>query len=100
MLLLSTHRNALTDHCIVLEAAYEKAKILLEQGCVFSEFGTRRRRSFYIQDLVVQTLLRTSKEIPSEGQFFGTSNVSTLRLPSRCNESNNVHRSILRLSII
>jgi len=57
------------------ELAYAKARALLEAGCVFSEFGTRRRRSFYTQDLVVRTLVRASKEILGEGQVSGTSNI-------------------------
>ncbi|KAI0081529.1 nicotinate phosphoribosyltransferase [Panus rudis PR-1116 ss-1] len=58
------------------ELAYEKGRQLLEAGCVFSEFGTRRRRSYYIQDLVVQTLLKVSKDHPDlPGKVMGTSNV-------------------------
>ncbi len=57
------------------EAAYEKAKTYLEAGCVFSEFGTRRRRSYHIQDLVVQTLIRASNDFKGKGKLMGTSNV-------------------------
>jgi len=57
------------------ETAYNKARALLEAGCVFSEFGTRRRRSFYIQDLVVKTVIRASNDIPGKGMVSGTSNV-------------------------
>ncbi|THH27001.1 hypothetical protein EUX98_g7181 [Antrodiella citrinella] len=58
------------------EAAYEKTKRLLEAGCTFSEFGTRRRRSYHIQDLVVATMLRVAKDIPeAKGKVSGTSNV-------------------------
>jgi len=57
------------------EVAYEKAKRLLNAGCVFSEFGTRRRRSFFIQDLVVKTLLRAERDHPGKGRVSGTSNV-------------------------
>ena len=58
------------------EEAYEKAKRLLEAGCTFSEFGTRRRRSFHIQDLVVKTLLRAAQENSQlKGKVSGTSNV-------------------------
>ncbi|KIM39708.1 hypothetical protein M413DRAFT_179613 [Hebeloma cylindrosporum] len=57
------------------ELAYSKAKALLEANCNLSEFGTRRRRSFLAQDIVVQALVRASKEIPSTGGLAGTSNV-------------------------
>ncbi|EGN99004.1 hypothetical protein SERLA73DRAFT_108274 [Serpula lacrymans var. lacrymans S7.3] len=57
------------------ERAYEKATALLQAGCTFSEFGTRRRRSFHIQDLVVSALIRASQEFPTQGKFSGTSNV-------------------------
>ena len=58
------------------EAAYEKGKIYLESGCIISEFGTRRRRSYYTQDLVVKTLLQVAKDLPdAPGKVMGTSNV-------------------------
>ena len=60
---------------IALEIAYEKAKTLLEANIQFSEFGTRRRRSFYIQDLVVDTLIKASRDLPGKGKVVGTSNV-------------------------
>ncbi|KAK9458104.1 Quinolinate phosphoribosyl transferase [Dipodascopsis uninucleata] len=40
-----------------VERAEEKAIILLENECSFSEFGTRRRRSLETQDLVMQGLI-------------------------------------------
>ncbi|KAJ7219967.1 nicotinate phosphoribosyltransferase [Mycena pura] len=55
--------------------AYEKGKALLQADCVFSEFGTRRRRSFEAQDIVVEALVQASKDIPSKGKLSGTSNV-------------------------
>ncbi|KAI0684228.1 nicotinate phosphoribosyltransferase [Cytidiella melzeri] len=57
------------------ENAYEKAKTYLSAACVFSEFGTRRRRSYHTQDVVVESLLRASRDFPSEGKLMGTSNV-------------------------
>ncbi len=57
------------------EQAYEKAVALLRAGCQFSEFGTRRRRSYRVQDLVVATLIRADNENPGKGKLVGTSNV-------------------------
>jgi len=47
--------------------ADQKAKTLSDNNCKFADFGTRRRRSFYTQDLVVKTM-KNSKD------FVGTSN--------------------------
>jgi nicotinate phosphoribosyltransferase len=58
------------------ELAYEKATRLLEAGCAFSDFGTRRRRSYHIQDVVVEQLLRAQKDHPGKGRLSVTSNVS------------------------
>ncbi|KAJ7475658.1 nicotinate phosphoribosyltransferase [Mycena latifolia] len=55
--------------------AYEKGRALLQGDCVFSEFGTRRRRSFETQDIVVESLVRAYKETESKGKLSGTSNV-------------------------
>ena len=65
---------------VSVEAAYQKAQIYLEAGCVFSEFGTRRRRSYHIQDLVVGTLIRANKDFPTKGKLMGTSNVGSLSI--------------------
>jgi nicotinate phosphoribosyltransferase len=64
----------LTDDAI--DITYKKAEALLDAGCVFSEFGTRRRRSYYIQDLVVKTLIQAAQDNPGKGNFAGTSNVT------------------------
>jgi len=54
----------------VEEKAIAKAKALKEIGADYSEFGTRRRFSFDVQDKVVEALQANS------GEFFkGTSNV-------------------------
>jgi len=58
------------------EEAYEKGLRLLTAGCVFSDFGSRRRRDFHTQDLVIAGLVRASKEHPHlPGKLTGTSNV-------------------------
>ena len=61
----------------MLDLAFHKGKALLEAGCVFSEFGTRRRRSYAAQDLVMQGLVRAAREVNESGNLNGTSNVRT-----------------------
>ena len=56
------------------ERAYRKGMELLEHGCIFSEFGTRRRRDYYTQDLVLRGLTRAATCL-SKGGLSGTSNV-------------------------
>lgn len=58
--------------------ASDKAKQLLEAGCAFSEFGSRRRRDYHTHDLVMQGLLEAQTEAADRnwpGAFGGTSNV-------------------------
>ncbi|KAK9480868.1 Quinolinate phosphoribosyl transferase [Lipomyces japonicus] len=62
--------------------ACSKATRLLQSGCSFSEFGTRRRRSFDTQELVMRGLLDAQTQQKKQGgheiatgSFRGTSNV-------------------------
>ncbi|KAH9945496.1 nicotinate phosphoribosyltransferase [Epithele typhae] len=57
------------------DAAYKKAETMLQAGCVISEFGTRRRRSFHTQDIVVKSLIRAAKDNAGKGAVNGTSNM-------------------------
>ncbi|PFH59729.1 hypothetical protein XA68_11939 [Ophiocordyceps unilateralis] len=60
------------------EQAYAKGMQLLEAGCLTSEFGTRRRRDYHTQALVVRGLIRASGEAAARGlpgKLVGTSNV-------------------------
>ncbi|KAK3694877.1 Quinolinate phosphoribosyl transferase [Podospora appendiculata] len=60
------------------DLAFEKGMRLLEGGCVFSEFGTRRRRDYHTQALVFRGLAKASKEAQKRGfsgKLSGTSNV-------------------------
>lgn len=61
------------------EKAYEKGIKLLNNGCIFSEFGTRRRRSYHTQELVLRGLLRAQETYTQQGgkggALSGTSNV-------------------------
>jgi nicotinate phosphoribosyltransferase len=61
-----------------VDKAYQKGTTLLEAGCIFSEFGTRRRRDYHTQDLVLQGLRRAQAEADQhgwKGKLSGTSNV-------------------------
>ncbi|CAG8308693.1 unnamed protein product [Penicillium salamii] len=60
------------------EKAYRKGCTLLENGCVFSEFGSRRRRDYHTHDLVMKGLCRAAEEGQKQGWpgvMSGTSNV-------------------------
>ncbi|KAH3318140.1 hypothetical protein KXW17_010018 [Aspergillus fumigatus] len=66
------------DHSNQEEKAFRKGCTLLENGCIFSEFGSRRRRDYHTQDLVMQGLCRAAEEGKRQGWkgvFSGTSNV-------------------------
>lgn len=57
------------------ENAYAKGVELLKAGCLLSEFGSRRRRDFQTQNLVIKGLVRASAEKGLPGKLTGTSNV-------------------------
>ncbi|KAI8063500.1 nicotinate phosphoribosyltransferase [Gongronella butleri] len=72
------------DHDGQRERALVKGQRLLDAGCVFSEFGTRRRRDFKTHDLVVAALQQAHQEYRTacqqtgntpKGALSGTSNV-------------------------
>ncbi|KAJ5225049.1 Nicotinate phosphoribosyltransferase [Penicillium chermesinum] len=60
------------------EKAFRKGCVLLQNGCVFSEFGSRRRRDYHTHDLVMKGLTRAAAEGKKNGWpgvLTGTSNV-------------------------
>ena len=57
------------------ELAYQKGVALLKAGCVFSDFGSRRRRDLETQNRMIKGLVRASKEVTGPGKLTGTSNV-------------------------
>lgn len=75
------------NHDGQLEQAKAKAKDLLEAGAVFADFGTRRRRDYKTQDILVQGLVWAQEEFTQaragqgnglkdhQGAFVGSSNV-------------------------
>ncbi len=56
------------------EKAYDKIRKLSEAGCDFVEMGSRRRRSFKTQDIVLQAFTDYSRN-NSNSTFLGTSNI-------------------------
>ncbi|KAI5957019.1 NPT1 [Candida theae] len=56
------------------ELATRKVEQLHAAGCYFSEFGTRRRRSFHAQEIVIKSIKDTAERLNSKF-VSGTSNV-------------------------
>lgn len=63
------------DYKSYYDKSWHKAARLLDGGCVFSDFGTRRRASFKAQDTVVKAMKECSLTSSGSGRFTGTSNV-------------------------
>ncbi len=55
--------------------SYEKGERLLGAGCIFSDFGTRRRLSFQAEDVLVRAMTECARTGEKPGAFAGTSNV-------------------------
>lgn len=73
---IMTGQDAEMDYDAYRQRTLEKGRRLVEAGCVFSDFGTRRRASFRAQDIVVDALAESGRSgSEDEGCFVGTSNV-------------------------
>ncbi|KAG0211035.1 nicotinate phosphoribosyltransferase [Mortierella sp. GBA30] len=57
-----------------LEAATMKAQRLVQAGAKFAEFGTRRRRDYETQRIILEGLIAGSKPELGQGLFTATSN--------------------------
>ena len=60
------------------EKARSKGQTLLENGCLFSEFGSRRRRDYHTQDTILHGLKQAQDDASRNGwtgKLTGTSNV-------------------------
>lgn len=53
----------------------DKAARLIAGGCVFSDFGTRRRLSYQSQYTCVKAMAEYGRRVNAPGRFVGTSNV-------------------------
>lgn len=73
---IMTGRAGELDYDDFAQRSARKAERLLEAGCSFSDFGTRRRASFRAQECAVAAMAECAATHPdSPGKFVGTSNV-------------------------
>ncbi len=70
-----TGQTSALDYDSYYLRSQEKARRLIEAGCIFSDFGTRRRASFKAQDTVVKAMKECNDSLSGPGKFIGTSNV-------------------------
>lgn len=75
---IMTNKNIAFDYEAYYKKSYQKAQRLLEAGCVFSDFGTRRRSSFETQEVAVRAFkdcyMSRNWTTITGGKFVGTSN--------------------------
>lgn len=62
------------------QKTYEKGLKLSENGCLFTEFGTRRRRSYDVQQVVIEAFMNLPKIGENQSTYIGTSNVHFSRI--------------------
>lgn len=72
---IMTGEESKLDYERYYDKSREKARRLIEAGCFFSDFGTRRRASFKAQDTAVRALKECAQSMPGPGRLTGTSNV-------------------------
>lgn len=70
-----TGQTPLFDYAAYADSSAAKARRLIDAGCTFSDFGTRRRASFRAQDVAVGAMRGVGRETSGPGRFVGTSNV-------------------------
>lgn len=72
---IMTNQTSLFDYDDYYKKSYLKAERLLEAGCIFSDFGTRRRASLKAEETAIRAMKDCQKTWQREGKFVGTSNV-------------------------
>lgn len=70
---MMTGLDSKLDYDAYYRASQRKASRLKGEGCMFSDFGTRRRASFLAQDTAVRAMKECAAE--GDGRLIGTSNV-------------------------
>lgn len=63
------------DYSAYYKKTCDKAHRLLDAGCIYSDFGTRRRASFEAEDTVVRAMKDCYRSKTWKGRFVGTSNI-------------------------
>lgn len=63
------------DYDDFYQRSYTKGERMLEAGCAYSDFGTRRRFSLHAEDILVQAMKDCYMSREWRGRFWGTSNV-------------------------
>lgn len=72
---IMTGENKFFDYNQYYKSSWQKAERMLNAGCVFSDFGTRRRASFTSQDTAIKAMKECQDKVGGYGKFVGTSNV-------------------------
>lgn len=72
---MMTDQTGMFDYDAYYRKTYAKASRLLEAGCVYSDFGTRRRASFEAEETVVRAMKDCYNSREWKGRFIGTSNI-------------------------
>ncbi len=72
---IMTGQAAALDYESYYGRSSDKARRLIEAGCTFSDFGTRRRASFKAQDTAIRAMKECHDSMLGPGKFIGTSNV-------------------------
>lgn len=72
---MMTGQDEYLDYDAYYVRSYEKARRMIDAGCVFSDFGTRRRASFKSQETAIRAMKACNDTLAGPGRFIGTSNV-------------------------
>ncbi|MGL4993529.1 MAG: nicotinate phosphoribosyltransferase [Bacteroidales bacterium] len=72
---MMTGEDKKLDYNSFYNLSERKAHRLIDAGCAFSDFGTRRRASFKSQDTAIKAMKDSHDSMNGPGIFLGTSNV-------------------------
>ncbi len=72
---MMTGEDSKLDYGEYYDKSWRKAERMIEAGCIFSDFGTRRRASFEAQETAIRAMKDCNDTKRSPGRFIGTSNV-------------------------